>query len=135
MILLDTHIWIWWVDQNKKLEDWQRNLLENNQDNGLGVSIFSCWEIAKLVELGRIAFGCPVDEWMEAALTYRGIQLIDLTPQIVIESTRLPGIFHKDPADQIIVATARCYDIPLLTSDEKILGYPNVKLCKKDKGK
>ncbi|MEE4355258.1 MAG: type II toxin-antitoxin system VapC family toxin [Desulfococcaceae bacterium] len=132
MILLDTHIWLWQIDQNKKLKNWQRNLIEINQDIGLGVSIFSCWEVAKLVEPGRITFGCGIDEWMENALAYDGIQLIDLTPQIVIDSTCLPGNFHKDPADQIIVATARCYDIPLLTSDEKILAYQYVKLCKEN---
>lgn len=64
---------------------------------------------------------------METALSYPGIRLLDLTPQITIESIRLPGEFHRDPADQIIVATARIYDAPLLTFDEKILNYPHVK--------
>jgi len=67
---------------------------------------------------------------MEVALVYPGIRLIELTPQISIESTKLPGEFHKDPADQIIVATARIYDIPLLTADEKILDYPHVNTLK-----
>lgn len=129
MILLDTHIWIWWIDQNQKLKDWQKQLIQNNQENGLGVSIISCWEVSKLVELGRIDFENSIEEWMDTALTYEGIQLIELTPEIAIQSTKLPGNFHKDPADQILVATAILYDIPFLTSDEKILEYPYIKLC------
>ncbi len=68
---------------------------------------------------------------MDTALNYTGIQLLDLTPQIAIESTRLPGEFHRDPADQIIVATARIHDCPLLTVDDKILNYPHVKVVEK----
>ena len=65
---------------------------------------------------------------MHTALSYAGIRLLDLTPQIAIESTQLPGEFHRDPADQIIVATARIHDCPLLTVDDKILDYPYVKI-------
>ena len=64
---------------------------------------------------------------MEQALAYPGMQLLELTPQIVIASTKLPGSFHRDPADQIIVATARVYDISLLTADSRILQYPHVR--------
>jgi PIN domain nuclease of toxin-antitoxin system len=70
---------------------------------------------------------CPLEEWMEQALAYPGVQLIELTPRIAIESTKLPGSFHRDPADQIIVATARVYDIPLLTADSRIVQYPHVR--------
>ena len=71
---------------------------------------------------------CSIDEWLETALRYPGVELLALTPEIVVESTQLPGEFHRDPADQIIVATARIYDCPLLTVDNKILKYPHVKL-------
>ena len=64
---------------------------------------------------------------MEQAVTYPGIELLTLTPRIAIESTKLPGNFHRDPADQIIVATARVYDLPLLTVDRLILDYPHVR--------
>lgn len=130
MIVLDTHVWIWWVHNDSQLAEKYRNYIQNNEANGLGISVFSCWEVAKLVELNRLIIHCPLDEWMKTALGYPGIQLLDLTPQIAIESTRLPGEFHRDPADQIIVATARIYDTPLLTFDEKILNYPHVKLIK-----
>jgi PIN domain nuclease of toxin-antitoxin system len=67
-----------------------------------------------------------LNEWFHEALSYPGIRLIELTPDIAIESTILPGEFHRDPADQIIVATARLYDSPLISSDSKILKYPYV---------
>ena len=80
----------------------------------------SCWEVAKLVELGKLQLKIPTAEWLFQALTYPGVQLLDLTLPIVVESTQLPGSFHRDPADQMIVATARVYDVPLLTADGKV---------------
>jgi PIN domain nuclease of toxin-antitoxin system len=127
MILLDTHIWVWWVDDNQQLADRQRHIIQDNVRSGLGISAISCWEVAKLVEYGRLELACPIEEWMEQAVAYPGVQLIELTPRIAIESTKLPGSFHRDPADQIIVATTRVYDIPLLTADSRILQYPHVR--------
>jgi PIN domain nuclease of toxin-antitoxin system len=127
MILLDTHIWVWWVDNNQQLADRARHVIQDNVPGGLGVSIISCWEVAKLVEYGRLELACAIEEWMAQAVTYPGMQLLELTPQIAIESTKLPGSFHRDPADQIIVATARLNDIPLLTADSRILQYPHVR--------
>ncbi len=66
-------------------------------------------------------------KWFDSAINYPGIILLPLTPEIALESTELPGSFHKDPADQIIVATSRVYDIPILTVDNKILNYEFVK--------
>ena len=126
MIVLDTHIWIWWVSASPQLTARQVALLERHKPEGLGVSVISCWEIAKLVEVGRLALAYPVQDWMQQALAYPGIQLLGLTPEIAIASTQLPGAFHRDPADQIIVATARVYDCPLLTADAKILDYTSV---------
>jgi len=71
---------------------------------------------------------CAIEEWMAQAVAYPGMQLLELTPRIAIESTKLPGSFHRDPADQIIVAPARVYDIPLLTADSHILQYPHVRI-------
>lgn len=130
MIVLDTHIWVWWVHNDPQLTNKLRKTIQNYEDEGLGVSIFTCWEVAKLVELKKLILHCPIDEWLDTALHYPGVQLLALTPEIVVESTRLPGQFHRDPADQIIVATARIHDCPLLTMDDRILNYPNVKLVK-----
>ena len=127
MIILDTHIWIWWVDNNSRLTVQHRNWIAEHQASGLGVSIFSCWEMAKLVEKHRIGLSVPLEEWFNSALAYPGVQLLDLTLPIVMQSTQLPG-FHNDPADQIIVATAIVLDCPILTVDQKILNYPNVQI-------
>ena len=127
MILLDTHIWVWWVDNSQHLTDRRWHILQDNVNSGLGISVISCWEVAKLVEYERLELSCPLEEWMEQAVAYPGMQLLELTPQIAIESTKLPGSFHRDPADQIIVATARVYDISLMTADSRILQYPHVR--------
>lgn len=125
MIILDTHIWIWWVDENPKLSAQNLEIIQTHQDSSLGISIISCWEIAKLVEKGRLSFDCTAEEWLELALAYPGIELLDLSLPIVLQSTRLSG-FHNDPADQIIVATAKVYNASLLTQDQKILNYSDV---------
>lgn len=130
MIVLDTHIWIWWVDCSPQLTTQQQDWIEKYKSEGLGVSIISCWEVAKLVENGRLKLQCPVEEWIEQALAYPGVQLLQLTPRIVVESTQLPGDFHRDPADQLIVATARVWGCPLLTVDERVLNYLHVTLLR-----
>jgi PIN domain nuclease of toxin-antitoxin system len=100
--------------------------LKAREETGLGVSVISCWEVAKLVECRRLSLPQPIDLWMEQALAYPGIHLIGLTPPIVLESTRLPGEFHRDPADQLLVATARIHGVPMVTVDRKILDYSGV---------
>ena len=127
MILLDTHIWVWWVHGNERLTPTQIELIQSNEEGVIGVSSISLWEIAKLVELGRLELPVSLEKWFDQALSYPGIELIEITPEIAIESTRLPGEFHRDPADQIIVATARVMKCKLVTSDERILNYPHVK--------
>ena len=126
MIILDTHIWVWWVHNPEQLSQAQRKCLTDHEADFIGVIAISCWEIAKLVEHRRLELPVPLEEWFDQALSYPGIQLVGLSPEIAIESTRLPGEFHRDPADQIIVATARIYGCTLLTADEKILNYSHV---------
>jgi PIN domain nuclease of toxin-antitoxin system len=127
MILLDTHIWIWFVDESNQLTQQHKQVIEHHRADGLAVSAISCWEVAKLVEYNRLNLACPIEEWMEVATTLPDVQLIELTPQIAIASTKLPGNFHRDPADQIIVATAQIYNLELLTIDERILKYDYVR--------
>ncbi len=125
MIVLDTQIWVWWVNDSERLPKKYREWIEAYQSQGLGVSIISCWEVAKLVENNKLDLSRPVEEWLETALAYPGVRLLDLTIPIIVKSTQLTG-FHRDPADQLIVATARIYGCPLLTVDAKILAYPDV---------
>jgi PIN domain nuclease of toxin-antitoxin system len=129
MILLDTHIWVWWVHGDPSLPTSVSQFIKSNEQTGIAISAISCWEIAKLVEVGRLKLPCPVSGWLAQALAYPGIRLVELSPQICVESTQLPGEFHRDPADQMIVATARVLDIPLVTRDRKILKYPHVTLA------
>ena len=126
MIVLDTHIWVWWVHGGDELTKTQVKVIEAHESNDIGVSAISCWEIAKLVEYRRLELPCSLKDWFDQALSYPGIGLLELTPEIAAESTQLPGEFHRDPADQIIVATARVHGCPLVTSDGKILKYPHV---------
>lgn len=128
MIILDTHTWVWHIQGDKRLTADYTKIIHQYEPIGLGVSAISLWEVAKAVELGRLSLPVPIDDWFLIALAYPGITLLPLTPQIAVESTRLPGTFHKDPADQIIVATARVYNYPLVTFDGKILTYKHVKL-------
>jgi PIN domain nuclease of toxin-antitoxin system len=127
VIILDTHVWVWWVLDNDKLSARQQETIRENETGEIGGSSISLWEVAKLVELKKLELPRSLEDWFGEALNYPGIRMIELNPEIAIESTRLPGTFHRDPADQIIVATARKYDCPLVTSDEKILNYKHVK--------
>ena len=129
MIVLDTHIWVWWVQGDPQLPSACQAYIQANEAQGLGVSAISCWEVAKLVELGRLVLPCPVGQWMQQALGYPNVQLLPLSPEIAVESTQLPGTFHRDPADQIIVATARVYNCPLVTMDHPIRAYPHVQVA------
>lgn len=126
MILLDTHIWVWWVHSGDELSKTAKNELERREPHGFAVSIFSCWEVAKLVEYGRLELPIPLEQWLDQALAYPEVRLLELTPRIVVESTQLPGSFHRDPADQLIVATARAHRLTVATADGKILDYNGV---------
>jgi len=128
MILLDTHIWVWWAERTARLTNRISQLLISNEHDGLGVSAISCWEVAKLVEMGRLELRLPIAQWIEQALALPNVHLFPLTPEIAVASSQLPGEFHRDPADQIIVATSRIHDIPLLTVDQRILAYEHVRL-------
>lgn len=126
MILLDTHIWVWWVSNPQRLTVRHREMLERGEDRNFAVSFISCWEIAKLAQKGRLRLESDVGLWLETAQKAPEIELINLDCQIVVESTRLPEPFHNDPADQIIVATARVRSCSLMTEDRKILAYKGV---------
>jgi PIN domain nuclease of toxin-antitoxin system len=126
LIVLDTHVWIWWVQGDPNLTPDRRQAIPAHEATGLGVSAISCWEVAKLVSGNRIDFGRPAAEWIAAALSYPGVTLLPLTPDVAVESCNLPGEIHKDPADQIIIATARVLKCPLMSQDRKIVAYSHV---------
>jgi PIN domain nuclease of toxin-antitoxin system len=133
VILLDTHVWVWWVHKDDNLIPIEViRAIEMREDEGFAVSAISCWEVAKLAEYGRLQLPERIETWLHLALEESGVHLIPLTPRICAESTLLPGGFHRDPADQIIVATSRVHRLPLATSDAKIRRYPYVQLLEGD---
>jgi PIN domain nuclease of toxin-antitoxin system len=129
LILIDTHILVRWVSNPAILRPSHREIL-HNAGNRCGVSIISCWEIAKLVQYDRLQLDRPVSGWILSALSRADMELLPLTPEIVVHSTQLPGSFHRDPADQLIVATARVMSLPLMTEDARILEYGHVPLVR-----
>ena len=123
-LLLDTHVWIWWsLEKKSSLSRKAKKAIDTAGQKWL--SAISCWELAKLVEKKRIGFSIPTLNWIRRSLNEYDIRLADLSPEIAVESTLLRG-FHKDPADQIIVATSRMLAMPLVTSDKAILEFPDV---------
>lgn len=127
MTLLDTHIWVWWVHGSPDLPVPLRAYLEGLPPGRLAVSAISCWEVGKLVEKGRLELPCPVRVWLEQSLGPSGVAMVPITPAVAADATSLPGDFHRDPADQMIVATARVLGCELVTVDRKILDYPHVR--------
>jgi PIN domain nuclease of toxin-antitoxin system len=99
MIVLDTHIWVWWVHGDPRLTEIQTKFIEEHEGDGLGVSIILCWEVAKLVERGCLVLPCQVSDWLDQSLRYPGIELLDLTTPIVVDSTQLPSGFPRRPDD------------------------------------
>ena len=109
-----------------RLRENQRRALANHESDEIGVSVRSCWEVAKLAQLGQIELPSSVSDWLDKARAYPGVTLLPLTPEIAVESARLPDGFRSDPADEIIVATARVLQCDLVTSDRKIRSYPHM---------
>ena len=126
--LLDTHIWIWWNMHPVKLSNRVLSLLvESGRYEELLLSAISPWEFSKLLEKKRIGISCNPEEWIEKALDTPKLRLVPLTPTIACRSTYLPQPFNGDPADKIIVATAREENATILTKDRIIQKYSHVK--------
>ena len=124
MIILDTHALIWAVDDDPRLGSAGRAAVaESIVAGGLGISAITPWEIALLAEKGRLRLGRDVGSWIDSVLSLPGIRLMPILPAIAIDSVRLPGVFHADPADRLIIATARHHGAPLLTADRAIRAY------------
>lgn len=124
MILLDTHTLIWSVSEDPRLGKQAQAEIENAaRTSAILVSAITPWEIAMLSEKGRLSLGQETGSWLNAVLALPGIRLAPVEPAIAVDSVRLPGIFHADPADRLIIATARHFDVPLVTSDNAILAY------------
>ena len=124
-LLLDTHYWIWFQAGAKdQISDKALKAIEGAATGGqLLLSVISVWELGMLEAKGRIRLQRPCEEWVKEALATPGLELVPLTPEIALDSSRLPAGFPGDPADRIIVATARRMAARLLTRDQKLVEY------------
>lgn len=128
MILLDTHTWIWWASDPALLSGKARSAINKAMDAGeVHVSAISAWELAVLEKRGRLKLTMNVRDWIARSEALPFLHFVSVNTQIAVESVELPGAFHEDPADRIIVATARSLNAVLITKDEKILKYSHVK--------
>jgi len=122
--LLDTCAWIDAFSAPELLKPQVRKLI--NSQRLIHVASISLLEVSRKEAAGQLIFGMPLSDWFRVALPENRVKVIELSPEVSIDATRLPAWEHKDPGDRIIVATARIHRLTVLTSDAKILGYPHV---------
>ena len=128
MIVLDTHALVWWVSGDEALSKKAKTAIDRELNGGqIIVSTISAWEIAMLVERERLVLSMDVESWLATVVKIDAVRFMPLDVEIALKSVDLPGSFHKDPADRMIVATARKLAVPLVTKDEKIRAYAHVK--------
>lgn len=120
MIILDTHVWLWWLMGDTRLKPQWRQCIETT--DRVCVSAISCVEVAWLAESGRITLANASDEWMENAITHSGLELIPITPNIAKRAAELTQ-HHRDPQDRLIIATALAYQATLISADSKFPLY------------
>lgn len=126
MILLDTHTWWWALSEPENLSTPAQKLISETPSGQHYIASISLWEFAMMAQRGRIQLNITPQEWLSVALNVAHIQVLHLSEDIALESCNLPGDFHKDPADRLIVATARVHKLPLITKDQKIRKYEHV---------
>ncbi|MBI2773097.1 MAG: type II toxin-antitoxin system VapC family toxin [Chloroflexi bacterium] len=124
MIVLDTHALLWWVDGSRELSRRARRHIDSLMDpGGISVSSISCWEIGMLVAKGRLELTIPAEEWIARCESLPFLTFIPVDNAIALASTTLPGRPPSDPADRIIIATARSRSAKIVTKDERIRSY------------
>lgn len=128
MIVLDTHCWLWWLSDARQLSRAAKAAIRRAvaREEAL-VSAISVWEVAMLVARTRLELSLAVDEWVARAESVSGFRFVPVDNRIALRAVQLPGTFHPDPADRIIVATALVRGAQLATKDERIRGYPHVR--------
>jgi PIN domain nuclease of toxin-antitoxin system len=128
VIVLDTHALLWWTAGSAELSVAARSAIEDELASGeIVVSAISAWEVAMLVERGRLVLTMDVNTWLVTVAKIDAVRMMPVDADIAIKSVNLPGEFHKDPADRMIVTTARTLAAPLVTRDQKIRAYPHVR--------
>ena len=128
--LLDTSVWLQALESPDQLLPEVQQVLFDAANLPFAISVISPWEVAKKESTGRLKLSSPIRQWLARACREPFVELLPLSVDISYEANHLPGTPHRDPADQIIVATARIHSLTLVTSDEKILQYHHVKTLK-----
>lgn len=128
MILLDTHVWLWWIADPDRLSEPATKAIEEAMiQRSVLISSISVWEVAMLVDRGRLALKMDVESWIASSESLAYCRFVQVSNPIAVAAARLPGHAPRDPADRIIIATSGHMNVPLITKDEKILGYEGVK--------
>ncbi len=127
MIVLDTHVWLWWLSNPETLSREAAGAIQQAVEEGkLYISSISAWEMAMLVSKGRLELTIDAGDWLRKAEALPFITFVPVDNTIAMRAVSLPGHFHADPADRIIVATAMTIGAKLVTKDRKILDYPHI---------
>jgi PIN domain nuclease of toxin-antitoxin system len=124
VIILDTHPWLWWVNESPKLS--KSALLSIDQADRLGVHLISCWEVAMLVEKGRLGLRMDTQQWVELALQRPKVFTLPFMPREAVFAAQLPDGFHGDPADRFIVTSCLIHNAPLVTKDKRIRDWGKI---------
>lgn len=124
-LILDTHILLWYCDGVNLSEEQIQRIESFRMKNQLYISAITIWEIAMLYNKGKVIFSIPLNEWVNKILSVEGLNVIELSNSILIESCSLPNFKHKDPADRMIIASTRADNAYLFTFDQKIIDYGN----------
>ncbi len=128
MIVLDTHVWVWWMSEYEPLSAKARRVVETAaEEQAIYISSISAWEVAQLGARGRLHLTMDPRDWIAQAEALPFMNFVPVDNQIAIKSVQLPGTLHQDPADRIIIATALTLGAPLVTKDAKLARYPHVK--------
>ena len=128
-VLIDTHVWIWWLTRLPQLSPRIISALDNMPERPF-LSVASLWELSLLVEAGRVELFPNPAIWLEQAIHPNTVRIAQITRAIALELFEFPKRFRRDPADRLIIATARALSVPLLTFDRGIRNSGLVKIWK-----
>ena len=124
--LLDTHVWVWTQEQPERLGPRTKRFLVGGEHENW-VCPISTLEISRLVAIGDIRLSIPLAEWIVQSMADLSAQTVSVSHEVAMEAYALPGTFHRDPADRLLVAATRRNGLTLVTADERILAYPHVR--------